>query len=564
MDHTKIESFEKSEISHVLIVDDDINDANSVKNCIQSLFHQYDLIVKISVETKTDQVTLHLNKHPDIVICDVSLSGKQDIRGLELIEVAKEKYKHIKFAAMTSNFGQLVRLNEIELGPDFFIPKPLLLPNIDENFKTTLLSFIINNTKQNRYIKIKISTDVEKSIKSQLGWKKFDRDAIECLVRQVFTNDLDLFYNNKIYVDSNIHLFEEMESIIDTVEILPFQEGQSGSLVFKAISTHRGQPHNVSVVLKFCTLSNFFKEVSNFNKYVKWTLPQAWRVDILGTGQIGKLGVIGYSLAFAGSSDAQPLSYFLRKGIPEPINRFMSSVFDVDKKIWYKNVEEVEENIGLALSLRYIGDQRTVLAKINSIIPLILECQIYQDWIVESNSLSKADFLRDSLVSIVSTDWGGYQSCICHGDLHGANIMASDSHKNNVFIDFQDTGKFHVFTDFVFFENAIRKDGNFTWNCSLIEYLEKEKSIISDYLSNNEPAFEHNPSMSLELTLKMRTLAFQNFPREKRVLFFLHSWYITILMISQKDLNLETKERLVAFFLANTETIIRNTLKKEE
>src|SRR4029079_10743118 len=47
-------------------------------------------------------------------------------------------------------------------------------------------------------------------------------------------------------------------------------------------------------------------------------------------------------------------------------------------------------------------------------------------------------------------------SCILHGDLNSNNIIMSDDLRNMVFIDFQDSGRGHVYEDFITLESSVR------------------------------------------------------------------------------------------------------------
>jgi len=151
--------------------------------------------------------------------------------------------------------------------------------------------------------------------------------------------------------------------------------------------------------------------------------------------------------------------------------------------------------------------------------------------------------------------------CICHGDLHGGNIMVSENKKDMVFIDFQDTGHHHVFTDFVFFENALRKDGRFSYPEDMKEAIAEERAEItfSFAASAETPVELENPAHStLSLVRATRLKAFRNFRPEDKVNYFLHALVLAILMFRNDRLENVAKERLAAFFIACAEELNTN------
>jgi len=90
-------------VSHIVILDDDKRDSTHIRSAIEGLFRKSALCVIVESLSNPNELPKFLSKNPDIVICDVSLAGQDDIKGLELIENYKRRYPHVAFAAMTSN-----------------------------------------------------------------------------------------------------------------------------------------------------------------------------------------------------------------------------------------------------------------------------------------------------------------------------------------------------------------------------------------------------------------------------------------------------------------------------
>jgi DNA-binding NarL/FixJ family response regulator len=543
-------------ISHIVLLDDDKADALNIKRSMDVLFKESSLNVLIESLTHPRDLPKALLKHPDIVICDVSLDGRDDIKGLELIENYKKKFPHVSFAAMTSNYEQLAKIDQIDIAPEFMLPKNLLLPEVDTKFGPSLVARVLQSTRQNRTFKISMQTPVEAAIKEGFDWQKFDRDLVECLIRQVFSTNAvptSMAVDFETVADGRIRL---PPPIIDRVDIANFDEppsNRSGSIICMALPQASDHFNEVSVVLKFCRIEAFFAELRNFVRYVKWTLPSAWRVEVLGTGRVGKFGVIGYSLAFAGSDKAYPLSHFLKKGEEKPVKWFIENVFNESRKVWYRNPNS-EEGLNKRLTARYFaGDGQTRNSAIDLAVTAIRKTKVYKAW--ECAEADKPLALKRAVNRVLTNPWSSFQTCICHGDLHAGNIMSAQTTPGMVFIDFQDTGHHHVFTDFIFFENAIRKDGGFAYPTEPERMVVTEKSEISSLLRHEETSLKAQPWKALSLIREVRIRAFKNFDQEPREHYFVHALIFLLLMFRMADVTPEAKERLAAFFIACCEEL---------
>jgi len=415
-------------------------------------------------------------------------------------------------------------------------------------------------------------TEVEIALKHALEWQRFDAELVHCLIRQVFsTNALptSTAIDFERTPDGRIRL---PPPIIDHVDIATFDElrdGESGSVIVNATPKAADHANEVSVVLKFCPIESFSSELRNFVRYVKWTLPYAWRVDVLGAGRAGKYGVIGYSLAFAGSSKSYPMSRFLNEGDSAPILTFISNVFDETRKVWYRNPKEVSEDDLLSrLTKRYFKSGQSRNRVVDKALDAIQKTTSFRAWPSMESQTQKRLILKRLIDRIFFRPCKLYKICICHGDLHGGNIMVSENKKDMVFIDFQDTGHHHVFTDFVFFENALRKDGRLMYPDDMGRAISDEREEISLCFSlsaTDEPPFTPDSEAStLSLIRATRFKAFKNFPTEDRFHYFLHSLVLVILMFRNEKLEDAARERLAAFFIACAEQLVERIGEHDE
>jgi hypothetical protein len=448
--------------AHIVVYDDRPDDAIAVAKSIATFMTDKRLPARVVPVSTEEEVRVALAEHADLWICDVSLDGNDDdTLGLEFIDKHKPKFPHVAFGIMTSNPDLLERLGEAKHYPDFFFSKALIAPKVDSKFGEQVLSTILTHTRQNRAFQLSIQQPVESALKHALGWQKFNRPIVECLIRQVFLSSLaEGQHLGMVGVgDDSLNVAEPVFDRVD-VELLPGSEGRSGSAVVKATPSMAGKKHKVSVVLKFCDLKSFSQELHHFSRFVKWTLPFSWRVDLLGTGLVGKLGLIAYSLAFEGASDAVPLSQAIAAGKTQPVEHLLATIFNHRQQIWYSTLGDRSESLGSDLAKRYFEGVQNLMSSSTNAFKAIGASKVYRSW----PRIAEADIvkLRRECGRLTMPE-RPYKICICHGDLHGGNVMMSPSGTSMVFIDFQETGFQHVFTDFVFVENAIRKDGRYIW-----------------------------------------------------------------------------------------------------
>lgn len=534
--------------THIVVYDDVVEEAENIASQLRSYLAGRGLDATIDSVTTSQEVQAALSQHADMWICDVSLAGNDDdALGFEFISKQKPRYPHVAFGVTTANMDQLEHLVEATYYPDFIFPKPLLVPHVDPQFGEHIVSTVLKHTRQNRTFELVIPQTVEGALKEALRQPKFDRTVAECLIRQVFASSLAEGQHLGI-VDLSGQAIEMPPVVFDKVEVqLLAGGGRSGSAVFQAVPSVGGRAHQVSVVLKFGLLEPFSQELHNFSRYVKWTLPFSWRVDLLGTGVVGKLGLIAYSLAFEGASEAVPLSRAIVEGEAGPVERLIETIFDPDRKIWYSTLAPGDGDLRTRLTSRYFGSGRDLITKRSKALRLVGSSTVFRSWRgVRDFGVTTANLKRsiDRLLMVLRD----YSVCICHGDLHAGNVMMARNGRGMVFIDFQETGFHHVFTDFVFMENAIRKDGRYSWPApsDLIDWEVGQAEAALD-----EKSVPAGSTSGGELVAKVRESAFKNFKGvENRANYFFNSLLFSIRMLNLLDLGEDARERLCAHLVA--------------
>jgi hypothetical protein len=293
----------------------------------------------------------------------------------------------------------------------------------------------------------------------------------------------------------------------NVVALLPISGGFSGSHVFKMEARNRKSGIlSVPAVLKISRREFAEAEISNYQRYVKWGVPYLWRVDILGTGYTKNFGAIAYSFVMSGLQKFEALTQYIREGNEEIIRGALERLFSPEMKRWYgAELIRDEENINERYSQRYFRgteNKNDSTKRFNHIAQREFGARFAQDHIlVDGEQFAKPVEL------LFGRPHGQYKSCICHGDLNSNNLIVA-ANGELIFIDFQETGRGHVFEDFITMEASIRLYNNFVDDTkNWAEALRREQRIGA----GDDPGGDQ-PAATIGL---LRRLARRNFPSEE-------------------------------------------------
>jgi len=137
---------------------------------------------------------------------------------------------------------------------------------------------------------------------------------------------------------------------------------------------------------------------------------------------------------------------------------------------------------------------------------------------------------------IFAHGWGPVTECVCHGDLNGNNLLYAGGDAPVVFIDFQDTGFWHVFRDFVSFEVSVRlerpverKEGE-TDEELFRRYLKMERQLAEAQwdLLDTSAGYVHQIS-------RVRNAAHSNFGDESFALYLVANIVHTLWMFERAE-----------------------------
>jgi hypothetical protein len=179
------------------------------------------------------------------------------------------------------------------------------------------------------------------------------------------------------------------------------------------LETKKSNILSVPAVLKVSKREFAEKEITNYQRYVKWGVPYLWRVDVLGTGFTKHFGAIAYSFVMSGLQKFEALTQYIRDGNEKIIKNALERLFSPEMKRWYG--EELicdEENINKRYSQRYFrgSENKNDSAKrFDHVVQREFGARIAQDHIlVDGVKLAKP------LEIFFGRPHGRYKSCICH------------------------------------------------------------------------------------------------------------------------------------------------------
>lgn len=457
------------------------------------------------------------NDNYHVVICDISLGDSTNLKGLNLINSIKSEKPHlicIGNSKVSVSYRQTIPKYPTF---DLFVDK-LQLSSSDKVYYKQLAGQLSNL--------IKVNTNLRIDPHSQLGLisKQNENDVIDILSQITFTG----------------HPTHDMIRI-DNVTLKPLTEGRSGSEVYKLTAfSSDSQIDAVPSVLKISKLVKAKIEVENFHRFVKWTLPYSWRVDIIGTGYSKKLGGICYSFIRSENEEIESLTRFIKTKKDIIIAEVIKLVFSPKKKTWYKLLSK-KNHINQRYMERYFEKDKTMKSENNALNNNIQE--IFGGIVTLENIKIGNNIFPLPRETLFGELKGNFYTCICHGDLNSNNIIVSPN-KQFIFIDFQDTGRGHVFEDFIALESSLRLHYPLK-NTKANEILESELGLAQNCrsISYNQQLYKH--------IKKIRELAFLNFIDEPKKNYNYAISAYSFRLLRMTGLSVEQKTILTSTVLAN-------------
>jgi len=256
----------------------------------------------------------------------------------------------------------------------------------------------------------------------------------------------------------------ENNYILDGIELKVLSEGYSGALVGQiSIIDDAGEVRfDVPGVVKIARKEESLLEYENHQKNVKWVLPYSSRVDILGKATTKRLGAVCYSFVMGGYAKPVSLRDAFRDGNSKAASSAISEIFNPEKKNWYSTRKE-DSSQRLSTYLFSHPFFSGAEAIINYEQRLIRIFENHGIGVTEGSEgvdirLGAKTIRVHSLSRLATENFGALEQCMSHGDLNANNIMYDPDSDKIAFIDFQQTGYWYNYRDFVSFESSVRLD----------------------------------------------------------------------------------------------------------
>jgi len=442
---------------NILYIEQSTFGKDSLSNNEQFMVSIFEPLYKAEITTYTKTPDrneigqLISSKSIDVIFCDLSIRddlGNNKL-GLETIRYLKTMYPEIIICGISRDDIKYRETSIRQNIPtfDLFIDKTKIL---DNNFylphiRDEMQRLFCSNTE------IEISTENLPHGKS----KDFADDPFfkRVLKKITFTN-----HN----ADDRV--------CIKKIELYPTTGGYSSSHVYKMLCYTGNNAQVIRSIVKCSEKKKTLQEINNYLTYVKWYLPYTGRPEILsyafGNPQMHQksekhhqteqlqttYGVICYSFAY---NDDQPFSSLadkISKNEYVTVKDVIQKIFGKSHNQWYgpSNQEDSYTTINAYYYDMYFMNNTEPHDDVEQLVYAMGGHKYKDKYILNNIHFPSTHTLFSNIVA------SKYMQCICHGDLHANNILISDKGNEITFIDFQKTGKGHVFHDFVVFELSLR------------------------------------------------------------------------------------------------------------
>jgi hypothetical protein len=254
--------------------------------------------------------------------------------------------------------------------------------------------------------------------------------------------------------------------------------GRSAAHVFKLTplfgpdSQVRGPP----VIVKIAPRAQGTTEKANYERFVRWGLPAACRPELHGFARTRDLSGLCYAFVGGdGGARVDTLTDHLQRGDTTKLELVLRRIFDSMRDTWYSpHLLRQERDIARRYLDRYFSGERETFATETA----LRGCAERYFGARQSDGrcvIGSTSFPALRALLFASKRKRAYHSCILHRDLNTDNIVVAHDPDCVTLIDFQKTGRGHVYEDLVALEASVRI--NFPPAASFSEILETERLI---------------------------------------------------------------------------------------
>jgi hypothetical protein len=265
---------------------------------------------------------------------------------------------------------------------------------------------------------------------------------------------------------------------VSAVRLETLTGGRSEARVFR-LTRFFGPARRVQgapVVLKLAPRAAGTLEKANYEKWVRGALPPACRPELLGFCCSRDYAALCFSdAAPRGAARIETLTQSLQRGDTAKVGLVLRRIFDLLCDSWYSpSTLRAERDIARRYLNRYFTAPRAALeneARLNACAARYFKAR-WKDGRYVAGGVS---FPSPRAVLFDSGIKHPYYSCLLHGDLNSDNIILAGRPASAALVDFQKTGRGHVYEDLLHVEASVRI--NHSQNASFADILETERLI---------------------------------------------------------------------------------------
>ena len=453
----------------------------------------------IGFVTSEQELIVKLNSEDThVVICDLSFGVSAEYQGLSVLRRLRENWPDIvRIGNSQVDVGFRQHENK-SADMDLFIDKAWLIGGDDEiipRLQRKLLRLLRRDTwlQEIQGEQVVVGAFIDKKREGGGKFREATRQVRSLFQQATFTSH-----------DQDPGLR------IEQVRLEPLG-GRSRSMVFRMSAVTGREDAGggfVPAVIKVSSREDTLTELRNYAKYVRWSLPYTWRVDILGYGLTRDFGAVCYSFVLSDEREFDALTTLVRQAKYDKVEGILRLLFDAGRRHWYHpGMVESGGSINMRYQARYFPGVNDMERSTDVFMDVV---QRQFGAIIRGAEIEvQGGRHRQPRDLLFGRSHGDCLSCICHGDLNSDNIMVA-SNGGVVFIDFQDTGRGHVFEDFVRMEMSLR-----IWSDTVRMEPAPWRAVLTweDALAGGQRGEAW--SGEYELIMLVRKLARENFPTER-------------------------------------------------
>jgi len=258
----------------------------------------------------------------------------------------------------------------------------------------------------------------------------------------------------------------------------PLTGGRSAAHVFKLTplfgsdSQIKGPP----VIVKIAPRAQGTAEKANYDKFVRWGLPAACRPELHGFARTRDHSGLCYAFVGGdGAAKVETLTDHLQRGDTTKMELVLCRIFDSMRDTWYSpHLLRQERDIARHYLDRYFTGEHDTF-ETETALRGCAERYFNTRQTNERSVVGTTSFPSLRTLLFASKQTRPYHSCILHRDLNTDNIVVAHDPDCVTLIDFQKTGRGHVYEDLVALEASVRI--NFPPDATFSEIFETERLI---------------------------------------------------------------------------------------